>query len=190
MLVKKKRGGLLLDRDGILTSRPLPVWKEKQLRLNAGIAHGLKFFNDQKIPVIVITNQAVVARGLITEAGVERLHRILNKRLKKQGAYVDKFYFCPHHPEATLKKYRIKCACRKPGTKMLKIAAREWQFNLQKSVFIGDMTQDILAGKRVGAKTILVKSGHGGQDKQYNVRADFGVKNVAAALKLARRLWL
>lgn len=190
MSTKKKYGGLILDRDGVLTSRHLLTWKKSQLRLSRGIAQGIKFFNDKKIPVVVITNQAVVARGWITEAGVERLHQVLNKRLKKSGAHVDKFYFCPHHPEATIASYRKICACRKPGTKQLKDAAREWRFNLKKSVFIGDMTQDILAGKRVDAKTILVMSGHGGQDRKFNVRADFEARDIVAALNLAKRLLL
>jgi len=186
--VNKGKPAVILDRDGVLIQRHLLTWQKKQLKLSPKIAPLIHKFNNRNIPVIIITNQPVVARGWISEKGVEKLHQILQMRLNKGGAFIDKFYFCPHHPEATLKKYRKKCDCRKPKIGLFKKAAKEFNINLSRSVTIGDMTQDILAGKKAGTKTILVKTGHAGKDNKYKVSPNFIVKDPANALKLAYRL--
>jgi len=188
MIINKGKLVVILDRDGVLIQRHLLTWQKKQLKLSPKIAPLIHKFNNRNIPVIVVTNQPVVARGWISEKGVEKLHQILQTRLNKNGAFIDKFYFCPHHPEATLKKYRKKCACRKPKIGLFKKAAKEFNINLSRSVTIGDMTQDILAGKRAGTKTILVKTGHAGKDNKYKVFPNFIVKDPANALKLAYKL--
>ena len=177
---------IFLDRDGVLIQRADHTWKKEQIRLSPQITPYLRYFNNKNIPVIVVTNQPVVARGWITEKGVEKLHQIIQNRLKKQGVYIDKFYFCPHHPNADLKKYRMVCDCRKPATGLFKKAAKEFGINLKKSVMIGDMTQDILAGKKAGTKTILVESGYAGKDKKYPVVPNLVAKNTAQGLKLAK----
>lgn len=184
------RPAIFLDRDGVLTQRHLLTWRKNQLKLTPKIASFIRFFNNKNIPVIVITNQPVVARGWISEKGVEKLHNILQTRLNKRNkAFINKFYFCPHHPNANLKEYRIKCICRKPRISLFKKAARELNINLKKSISIGDMTQDILAGKRAGAKTILLtKSGYGGKDNKYKIKADFECQNLTEALKLSKEL--
>ena len=186
--IDKKRSAVILDRDGVLIQRHLLTWQKKQLKLSPRIAPLIRKFNNRNIPVIVITNQPVVARGWISEKGVEELHQILQARLNKNGAFIDKFYFCPHHPEATIKKYRMLCNCRKPKIGLYKKAAKELGVDLSKSISIGDMTQDILAGKRARLKTILVKTGHGGKDNKYKVSPDFIVKNTAEALKLTYKI--
>lgn len=184
----RKKPAIILDRDGVLIERPFLTWRENQLKLARGISKEIRFFNRKKIPVVVVTNQSVVARGLISGKGIIRLHNILSKRLKKKGARVDGFYFCPHHPNAKVKRYRIVCPCRKPKIGLFKKAAKELNLNLRKSVTIGDMTQDIAAGKRAGTKTILIAAGHGGRDDKYKVNPDYKVKNVIEALRLAKHL--
>lgn len=181
-----KKPALILDRDGVVIQRPFLTWKKNQVRLSRGVARGIRFFNANKIPVIVITNQPVVARGLISEKGVEKIHKLINARLYAKKAWIDAFYFCPHHPEATVKKYRFVCACRKPAIGLFQRAAKEFAINLAQSVMIGDMTQDILAGKRAGLKTILTKTGYGGKDNKYAVTPDYQAISVAAALRIAQ----
>lgn len=185
---KKLRPAIFLDRDGVLIQRHLLTWKKEQMKLAPKITELIRYFNDKKIPIIVITNQPVVARGLISEKEVEKLHNILQKKLNKNNAFIDKFYFCPHHPDANIKKYRMICNCRKPAIGLFKKAAKKFDINLSKSVMIGDMTQDILAGKNAGSKTILIKSGHAGKDGKYPVNPDFVVKNTADALKLSKKI--
>lgn len=181
---------VLLDRDGVLIQRHDLTWQKKQMRMAPGIAPILKSFNKKNIPIIVITNQPVVARGWISEDGINELHNVLQNRLKKQGAFIDKFYFCPHHPEATLEKYRQKCACRKPGISLIKKATKEFNIDIEKSFFIGDMTQDILAGKRAKMKTILLtNSGHKGNDGKFDAKPDYKEPTLSSALTMIYRLW-
>lgn len=181
--IENKKTAIFLDRDGVLIQRPDLTWQEKQIRLTANIAPIIKSFNKKNIPIIVITNQPVVARGWISESGVDQLHNIIQNRLKKRGAHIDRFYFCPHHPDATLKKYRVKCACRKPSAELFKKAAEEFNIDLKKSFSIGDMTQDILAGKNAGTKTILLTdSGHRGADGKFKIKPDYKFPNLSSAL--------
>jgi len=158
------------------------------MRLSPGLANGIRFFNQKNIPVIVITNQPVVARGLISEHGVEKLHKIINTRLHKKNARIDRFYFCPHHPNATVKKYQMICACRKPAIGMIKQAEKEFNLDLAHSIMIGDMTQDILAGKKARIRTILAKTGYGGKDGKYAVTPDYYAASIKAALTIARSI--
>lgn len=182
-IAENKKPAIFLDRDGVLIRRPDLTWQEKQIKLAANIAPLIKSFNKKNIPIIVITNQPVVARGWISESGVDQLHNIIQNRLKRRGAHIDRFYFCPHHPEATLKEYRIKCACRKPGAGLFKKAAEEFNIDLKKSFSIGDMTQDILAGKNAGAKTILLTdSGHKGADGKFKIKPDYKFPDLSSAL--------
>lgn len=183
-----KRPALFLDRDGVLITRAFLTWKKNQLKLSPGIAKEIAYFNKVGVPVIVITNQPVVARGLISEEGVKKLHEILGTRMKRAHARIDAFYFCPHHPNANVKKYRIVCNCRKPATGMFLQAAKEWNIDLRKSVMIGDQTQDILAGNRVHAKTILVQKGFGGKDMKHEVKPDCEASDVATAIRVARKM--
>ena len=184
----EKNPAIFLDRDGTLTQRADLTWKKSQIKISPKITPFLRQFNKKNIPIIIITNQPVVARGRISEKGVEKLHQIIQKRIKKQKAFIDKFYFCPHHPEATLKKYRKNCDCRKPKIGLFKKAAKEFNINLSRSVTIGDMTQDILAGKKAGTKTILINAGHGGRDKKYNISPEYIAKTTADALKIAQKI--
>ncbi len=178
---------VFLDRDGTLTRRAELTWKKSQLELQVGAASFVQFLNKKNIPVIVVTNQPVVARGLISESGVVLLHEHLNKLLKSHKAHIDHFYFCPHHPQATIRTYRKKCICRKPAIGMFKKAAQELSLNLKKSFFIGDMTQDMLAGKRAHMTTILLKKGHRGLDGKYDVTPDYEVSNFTQIIKILKQ---
>ena len=183
---KPSTGAIFLDRDGVLIKRPHPTWKKSQLELQSGAAGFVHFLNTRNIPVVVITNQAVVARGLISEAGVSKLHDSIQKNLERKGSFINRFYFCPHHREATLSKYRKKCSCRKPEIGLYKKAKKDLKINFRKSFTIGDMTQDILAGDRAGVTTILLKKGHQGKDGKYKVTPDYEAKNFKEVLKILK----
>ena len=108
----------------------------------------------------VVSNQPAVARGLITEPDLQKLHAVLEKMLVQAGApRLDGWYFCPHHPHATLSRYRVVCDCRKPRPGMLLQAAREHGVDLQNSFLVGDRITDIIAGARAGCRTVLVQTG-------------------------------
>lgn len=110
--------------------------------------------------LIVVSNQPIVARGLLDESGVEALHREVERRLVEAGApRPDGFYLCPHHPKATLETYRKDCECRKPRPGMLLKAAADHRLSLDASFMVGDRITDIVAGRRAGARTVMVRSG-------------------------------
>jgi D-glycero-D-manno-heptose 1,7-bisphosphate phosphatase len=130
------------------------------MRLIDGSPDAIRLFKQKGFRTIVVTNQAVIARGLLTEAEVAQTHQILQKMLRQAGGEpVDAYYVCPHHPNANLPKYRLKCECRKPKPGLLLQAAIDWEIDLKRSWLVGDRPSDLLAGKLAGCRTILVESG-------------------------------
>jgi len=151
---------VFLDRDGVLIEDADLLVRAEEMRLLPGVAHALRELHDAGFKLIVVSNQTVVARGLATEEQVGRLNRHLGQLLEKAGApAVDGWYFCPHHPKATLLKYRQVCECRKPAPGMLKQGAREHEIALERSFMVGDRISDILAGAAAGCRTVLVQTG-------------------------------
>ena len=151
---------VFLDRDGTINEEVNYASNPKDLRLVPGAARAIRSLNERGIPVVVITNQGGIARGYHTEADVETFHKALSKELKKDGAHIDKFYFCPHHP-AGKGEYGIECACRKPQPELLHRAAHDLGLDLTTCVMIGDKSTDIGAAEAVGADSVLVMTGHG-----------------------------
>jgi D-glycero-D-manno-heptose 1,7-bisphosphate phosphatase len=151
------RPAVFLDRDGVLVpdlgcdAGPLAPFP------TAGPALGR--LRRRGYLLVVVTNQPIVARGLASEADVTRAHEALGRRLSEAGGGVDAFYFCPHHPSATVAAYRQRCRCRKPRPGMLELAGRELGIDLTRSFMVGDRPSDIVAGARAGCRTILVRTG-------------------------------
>jgi D-glycero-D-manno-heptose 1,7-bisphosphate phosphatase len=108
-----------------------------------------------------VTNQSAVARGLVTEDGVARIHAALSEQLERQGARLDDIYYCPHHPDAVVEEFRKVCDCRKPSPGLLLRAASRWDIDLGASYVIGDRIGDLEAGRRAGCHPLLVKTGYG-----------------------------
>jgi D-glycero-D-manno-heptose 1,7-bisphosphate phosphatase len=136
----------------------------------------------------VVTNQAVVARGLLTETDVVNIHNKLQDLLRRDGGEsIDAYYFCPHHPKANLVEYRVNCDCRKPKAGLLLQAALDRGIDLERSWMVGDRPSDILAGKRANCKTILVQSGMHleppieSEDDLAGIIPDFICKNLLEA---------
>jgi D-glycero-D-manno-heptose 1,7-bisphosphate phosphatase len=179
------KGAVFLDRDGTIIRQVELMHEIGQLRMLPGASKAIRLLNRRGIPVIVVTNQPVVARGVASEQQVRLVHEELERRLGNVGAHVDGYYFCPHHPNATLPQYREQCACRKPKPGMLFDAARQFGIDLHQSVIIGDTTQDVEMGRRVGIRTILVRTGHGGRDPwQYEVIPDWTATNLLEAVQM------
>lgn len=182
---------VFFDRDGVIIRQVDFLIKPRQLKLLPNVGKVIKLLNHFGFLVVVITNQPVIARGLIKPEGIDKIHTILINRLKKQGAKIDAVYFCPHHPNANVKKYRLRCRCRKPGIGMITKAAKDLNINLKKSFMIGDALIDIVAGKRAGLTSILVKTGpgHSRLDKLYkkNFRPDFIAKNLNEVIRIIKK---
>ncbi len=121
----------------------------------------VRLLNRAGFPVVVVTNQAGIARGIFKESFVAAAHQHIRERLAAAGARVDGFYYCPHHPEAVVEEFRQVCDCRKPQPGMLTRAAADLDLALDRSFVVGDRWHDLEAGQRVGARTLLVRTGYG-----------------------------
>jgi D-glycero-D-manno-heptose 1,7-bisphosphate phosphatase len=153
------RPALFLDRDGVVVRDLGGLVRAADLCLIEGAADPIVRARAQGRAVVVVTNQAVVARGLVSEDEVRDVNRSLGELLVAAGAKVDAFYFCPHHPRADVPRYRVECECRKPRPGMLRRAARELELDLSESAMVGDRLSDIAAGASAGCQTVLVETG-------------------------------
>jgi D-glycero-D-manno-heptose 1,7-bisphosphate phosphatase len=142
---QSQRPAAFLDRDGVLNVDHGYAYRPDQLEWVAGAPQAVRLLNKAGFLVFVVTNQSGVARGYYTEAAVIQLHAHMQDVLKAQGAHIDAFYYCPHHPEGTVKEFAVHCICRKPGIGMLEQAAREWPIDLGRSFLIGDRDNDMAA---------------------------------------------
>ena len=151
---------IFLDRDGVLIEEHGLLVDPARIRLFPWSAEAVRAFKECGFKVIVVSNQPVVARGLAGEDDVEAVNRSIQRLLERSGGPgVDAWYFCPHHPSATLPQYRIDCDCRKPRPGLLLRAAGEQAIDLRQSCMIGDRITDVIAGKSAGCRTILIESG-------------------------------
>jgi D-glycero-D-manno-heptose 1,7-bisphosphate phosphatase len=184
-VISIKKKAVFLDRDGVITQDPPHyAYRTDQLRLIPYSAEGIKLLNKNNFKVIVVSNQSGIARGYYSEKDTNLYNKSLKKELKKKDANIDAFYYCPHHPEAKIKKYRIKCNCRKPRPGMIKKASNDFNIDLSKSFLIGDRLSDILAGKKAGCKTIHVLTGVGqDQSLKYKIDADYTTENLNEAVE-------
>lgn len=152
---------VFLDRDGTINEEVGYVNHLDRFRLLPRVGEAIRLLNQIGMKVIVITNQAGVARGYFPESFLHRVHRRMEEELKEKGAYIDRIYYCPHHPDAGEPPYRQKCRCRKPETGMIEEAVRDFGIDCSKSYVVGDRGADVEFGQRIGAKSILVLTGYG-----------------------------
>jgi len=159
--VVKLRPAVFLDRDGTLIEEAGYLDRLERLVFYPYSIDAVRLLNRADLAVVIITNQAGVARGIFPESFVGEAHQHVTRKLELGGAHVDGFYYCPHHPEASLEQYRQSCECRKPQPGMLRQAARDLNLDLARSFVIGDRWHDLQAGAAVGAGGILVRTGYG-----------------------------
>jgi D-glycero-D-manno-heptose 1,7-bisphosphate phosphatase len=152
---------VFFDRDGVLNIDNDFVTDINQVILHENAAEMIAYCKNLGYKTFIITNQAVVARGMITEQKLLEINEDYKNLLLKyhSSANIDQIYYCPHHPHANLEEYRISCDCRKPKPGMILKAAQEYGIDLSKSFMIGDRISDITAGSLAGCKTIHFLSG-------------------------------
>jgi D-glycero-D-manno-heptose 1,7-bisphosphate phosphatase len=157
----KKNRVVFLDRDGTLCEEVGYLSSVEQMRLIPRSGEAVRLLNQKGYKVVVITNQAGVARGFFPEAVLEGLHAEMLRQLREEGASLDGIYYCPHHPSDGFPPYRQECNCRKPATGLLERAAADLNLDLLSGYMIGDHFSDVECGQRVGAQTVLLLTGHG-----------------------------
>jgi D-glycero-D-manno-heptose 1,7-bisphosphate phosphatase len=156
-----KDWAVFLDRDGTINEEVNYLGDPALLKLTPGAAKAIHLLNAHKIPVIVITNQAGIARGYFNEAQMHSVHQALDLMIAMENAKIDAYYYCPHHPTAGIGEYKTNCACRKPEPGMLYQAAQDLHLDLSRSYLVGDKLTDIQAGNLAGCQTVLVETGYG-----------------------------
>jgi D-glycero-D-manno-heptose 1,7-bisphosphate phosphatase len=161
---------VFLDRDGTLIEERGYLDRLELLSLFPWTADALRLLARAGYALVVVTNQAAVARGIIDESFLDAVHHELSARLARGGAAIDRFYYCPHLIDAPLERYRQACRCRKPGPGMIEQACREMNLDPSRSFMVGDRALDVACGIAAGTRTIQVRTGHGAHEEK--VRTD------------------
>ena len=155
---------VFLDRDGTVNVEANFISSPDQLQLIPRAGAAIRELNTLGTRVFIITNQSGVARGYFSEAAVHDIHEALRALLKKENAFVDDFFYCPHLPGAKDERYNVVCDCRKPKPGMLLQAQQKYSVDLRRSFVVGDRCIDIASGKAVGAGTVMVSTGYGAEE--------------------------
>lgn len=173
---------LFLDRDGVVNLDKGYVHRVEDFLFTDGVFETCRAFREAGYLVVVVTNQSGIGRGYYTEDDFRRLSGWMREEFAKRGAALDGIYFCPHHPEEGVGKYRTHCQCRKPAPGMLLEAADDLDIDLESSVLVGDKDSDIEAGLRAGVgRNYLVRPG--GEAKGENTGATKVLENLGDLLK-------
>lgn len=148
---------VLLDRDGTINVEVGYVLRPEEVHLIPGAGAAIRKLRDLGLGIVVVTNQAPIARGWITEDELTTIHARLRELLAAEGADVDAIEHCPHDRGDG-------CACRKPGTEMAERAAARLGFDPTEGFVVGDHAGDMGLGRAIGARTVLVRTGHGEEE--------------------------
>jgi D-glycero-D-manno-heptose 1,7-bisphosphate phosphatase len=176
---------VFLDRDGTLIDDVGYLDSLSRIAFYPWTVDAVRMLNRVGLPVVVVTNQSGVARGMFDVALVSETHRAIDARLAAGGARVDAYYYCPHHPDGTVAAYARSCDCRKPGRGMIDQATADLGLDPAQSFVVGDTWTDVMLGRAVGARSILVRTGKGLEQEREpagSAGADAVVDNLAAAV--------
>jgi len=184
-LARRRGEGLspavFLDRDGTLVVEKGYLADPDDIELIPGVPEALYALRQAGYPIVVISNQSGVGRGLFPLSSVHRAMGRLRNLLRPYGVEIDAVHFCPHLPDSG-------CGCRKPGIELLERAARDLRLSLRQSVMIGDKLLDIRTGHRARALSILVRTGYGRDEERslggagIEARPDHAFDDLAAAV--------
>lgn len=160
------RAAVFLDRDGVINQNLDGgyVTRWELFHFLPGVLPALATLHRHGYPVIVVTNQAGIGRGLVPAAVVEEIHRRMCAAIEEAGGYIEAVFSCPHHPDE-------RCDCRKPQPGLLLRAAAELRLDLARSTFVGDHVTDLQAGLAAGCRPLLVRTGRG-RESQAALAAD------------------
>jgi D-glycero-D-manno-heptose 1,7-bisphosphate phosphatase len=156
------RKSLFIDRDGVINEDTGYPYKPEHIRFNEAIFPLCKLAVQKGYLLIVITNQAGVAKGKFAEEDVKALHEWMAGEFAQRGVTITGFYYCPHHPDAAVPAYRVACSCRKPKPGMIERAAKELNIDIKKSLVVGDKPSDRIT--LPGLRSVIVKSRYTGND--------------------------
>jgi D-glycero-D-manno-heptose 1,7-bisphosphate phosphatase len=183
--VAVSRPAVFLDKDGTLVV-DVPYNVDPELiRLAPGAMEGLPALHAASYALIVVSNQSGVARGLFAEEALAAVEARLRALLSELGVPLTGFYACPHHPEGTVADYAVRCDCRKPEPGLVTRAAADHGVDLARSWLVGDILNDVEAGRRTGCRTVLIDNGN---ETEWRLSPDREPHHVAADLAEAARI--
>jgi histidinol-phosphate phosphatase family protein len=184
---------VFVDRDGTLNREVNHLNSVEQMELLPGVGQAIRRLNRSEYRVCVVTNQPIIAKGGCSRDTLRQIHNKLETLLGREGAFVDRIYYCPHHPDKDFAhevlELKIDCDCRKPKTGMIDAAIAELNIARSRSWMIGDTTADLLAARRAGLKSILVETGYAGLDQKHWVTPDFTVPDLGAGVALILEIY-
>ncbi len=185
----QKRKVVFLDRDGVINEDLSFIKTPEEFKLYPFAASAIQKLNKAGFLVIVVTNQSVIARNLCTIEILRMIHDKMETELGKEGAYIDKIYYCPHHPDEGFpeenRMFKKECECRKPKPGMVMQAEREFNIDISNSFLVGDSERDIQCGIAAGVSTVGVKTGNAVKGK---TQPDQMCKNLLDAVDLIIKL--
>jgi histidinol-phosphate phosphatase family protein len=177
---------IFLDRDGTINRLVDYVRTPDALQLLDGVGGAIRAWNSAGWRVVVVSNQPVIARGDCTVDGLLAIHNRMETLLGREGAYVDRIYYCPHYPDGGFAGERpdlkFRCDCRKPATALIEQARLDLNIDMRNSWMIGDSTTDIRTARNAGLRSILVQTGSCGRDGLYPDAADLIAHNLLEAV--------
>jgi D-glycero-D-manno-heptose 1,7-bisphosphate phosphatase len=146
------RPAFFLDRDGVINYDYGYVHNFNKFILRAGVIKGLQYLTNKGINIFIITNQAGIARNYYNEKQFLNFQRLINEKLYNKNIFISDVQYCPHHPNGKIKKYKVRCKCRKPKNKMILDIMKTHEVNLDKSCMIGDKKIDEICAKKSNLK--------------------------------------
>jgi histidinol-phosphate phosphatase family protein len=177
---------VFLDRDGTLIPDKDCLRNADELELLPDVAEAVHELNHNGWRTVVVTNQPVIAKGFCDETELQNIHNKMETLLGREHAFLDRIYFCPHHPEKGFPgeraELKIDCDCRKPKIGMIQKAVADLNIDLKQSWLIGDTTTDLQTAKNAGLKSILVRTGSAGRDGKFPAQPDFVFDTLVQAV--------
>lgn len=182
----RQQVAVFLDRDGTLNEEVGHLARADDLKIFPKIPQAIRRLNQSDYKSIVVTNQPVLARGDCSPDELRRVHARMETILGKEGAYLDRVYFCPHHPDSgfagEVAALKIPCDCRKPKTGLIEAACRDFNIDKTRSWLVGDSLVDMATARAAGLRAVLVETGYAGMDYRERVWPDYTFPDLSHAV--------
>lgn len=166
---------VFLDRDGVINEEVNYLCRPDEFRLLPRTASAIRDLRRAGFRVVVVTNQSGLARGYFSPDDLAAVHERMRSELARARTRLDGIYVCPHHPDDS-------CQCRKPEIRLFQQAAQDLKLRLDQSYYVGDKLTDLIPGKTLGGRTILVLTGHGQREQELARQQSFQPEHIAANL--------
>ena len=184
--LKTPQPAVFFDRDGTLNNAAGYVRCAEDLHVFPEAGRAIRRLNDSAWRTVVVTNQPVLARGDVAPAALRRIHAPMDTELARHGGFIDRLYYCPHHPDAgfdgEVAALKVDCDCRKPEPGLILRAQADLNIDLAASWMVGDTTSDLGAADAAGVSSILVETGEAGLDGRHPFEPGIVVRDVAMAV--------